>query len=76
MSNQTATHFLYGYVFYNSAPSRNEDGKWFVPESAFNGSVYPEYVNGNFYIMSRNTFSTIVNDEKMKQVNVSGFQLG
>ncbi|XP_015111303.1 beta-1,3-galactosyltransferase 1 [Diachasma alloeum] len=46
-------NIIFGVLFKNVSPIRNETHKWYAPPEQFKLSVYPDYVTGQAYLMSR-----------------------
>lgn len=44
---------MYGVLFRKAKPNRNVNAKWFVPKTQFEGDVFPDYLSGTGYVMSR-----------------------
>uniref|UniRef100_A0A2L2YDT5 Hexosyltransferase n=1 Tax=Parasteatoda tepidariorum TaxID=114398 RepID=A0A2L2YDT5_PARTP len=47
------SNVMYGVLFKKAKPNRNSAAKWFVPKKQFDGSVFPDYLSGTGYVMSR-----------------------
>lgn len=58
--NQSPIHdFIVGHLFEHSLPVRDKASKWHVSEMMFPGSVYPPYLSGMAYVMSRDLTTKI-----------------
>lgn len=47
------TNVIYGVLFRKAKPNRNPSAKWFVPKDQFDGDMFPDYLSGTAYAMSR-----------------------
>ena len=50
--------WITGFLHENAKPFRDPDHKYYVPEQLYPGKVYPNFVTGTCYLVSRKTFST------------------
>ena len=46
--------WIIGFMHKKAKPFRNPHHKYYVPEQLFRGSVYPNFVSGTAYLLSRN----------------------
>ncbi|GIY17387.1 beta-1,3-galactosyltransferase 2 [Caerostris darwini] len=47
------SNVMYGVLFRKAKPDRNPRAKWYVPKNQFDGDVFPDYLSGTGYVMSR-----------------------
>ncbi|XP_013793716.2 beta-1,3-galactosyltransferase 5-like, partial [Limulus polyphemus] len=47
------SNIMIGYLFTKAKPNRKRRNKWYVSRSEFPGGVYPNYLSGTAYVMSR-----------------------
>ncbi|GBN07739.1 Beta-1,3-galactosyltransferase 1 [Araneus ventricosus] len=47
------SNVIYGVLFKKAKPDRNPRAKWYVPKNQFDGDVFPDYLSGTGYVMSR-----------------------
>lgn len=47
------SNVMYGVLFKKAKPNRNPSAKWFVPKNQFDGDMFPDYLSGTGYMMSR-----------------------
>lgn len=47
------SNVIYGVLFKKAKPDRNPRAKWYVPKNQFDGNVFPDYLSGTGYVMSR-----------------------
>ena len=51
-------NWITGFLHKNAKPFRDPDHKYYVPEQLYPGKIYPNFVTGTCYLVSRKTFST------------------
>lgn len=69
-SSSTAKHLLSGYVFRNVAPIKIKQNKWYVSDSEFDGSVYPDYLSGWMYVASSLTVNKLVSAAQDRETKI------
>lgn len=47
------SNVMYGVLFRKATPNRHPSAKWFVPKNQFEGDMFPDYLSGTGYVMSR-----------------------
>ncbi|XP_013135589.1 PREDICTED: UDP-GalNAc:beta-1,3-N-acetylgalactosaminyltransferase 1-like [Papilio polytes] len=47
-------NLLIGYMLNNTLPRRSKQNKWYVTQKEYSRNVYPSYLSGWYYIMSKN----------------------
>ena len=53
-------HLLVGSLICGAVPIRNPTNKWYSPSYMFSQSVYPNYLSGTAYFMSRRTADALL----------------
>ncbi len=52
-------NLLVGSLICGAVPIRDPHNKWYCPDYMFNRKVYPNYLSGTAYLMSRSTALTL-----------------
>ena len=52
VSQNIEADILIGYLLCDTTPIRDQEDKWYVPESVYREETYPQYINGPGYLMS------------------------
>lgn len=47
------SNVMYGVLFRKAKPNRHPSAKWYVPKNQFEGDMFPDYLSGTAYVMSR-----------------------
>lgn len=55
------SRILFGVLFRKAKPDRNPTSKWYVPKSQFTGTVFPDYLSGTAYTMTRDSVDLLYN---------------
>eukprot|EP00095_Tigriopus_kingsejongensis_P002931 snap_masked-scaffold1588_size34843-processed-gene-0.11 protein:Tk02931 transcript:snap_masked-scaffold1588_size34843-processed-gene-0.11-mRNA-1 annotation:"hypothetical protein SINV_13500" len=53
-------NLLVGNLICGAQPIRDPYNKWYAPEYMYSGSVYPNYVSGTAYLLSRSTAKVLL----------------
>ncbi|XP_023241869.1 beta-1,3-galactosyltransferase 1-like [Centruroides sculpturatus] len=57
----TRSRILFGVLFRKAKPDRNPNSKWYVPKAQFSGTVFPDYLSGTAYAMTRDSVDPLFN---------------
>ncbi|KAL3102572.1 hypothetical protein niasHS_000900 [Heterodera schachtii] len=49
-----------GYIYYNPAPIRNQNSKWYISEDVYPLDWYPDFMQGTVYLTTPATISAIL----------------
>ncbi|XP_054721314.1 beta-1,3-galactosyltransferase 5-like [Uloborus diversus] len=78
----TKSNIMYGYLFRKAKPNRNPSHKWFVPKSQFAADMFPDYLSGTGYVMSRDVVPKLLESVYvvqfflMEDIFITGFCAG
>lgn len=59
-SDEAEKHLLVGSLICGAVPIRNPTNKWYSPSYMFSQNIYPNYLSGTAYFMSRRTADALL----------------
>ncbi|KAG0429961.1 hypothetical protein HPB47_023123, partial [Ixodes persulcatus] len=55
------TDAIHGHLYANKRPYREPSSKWYVSKEEYNGTEYPPFLAGSFYVLGGSTLRRLYN---------------